>query len=192
MSQTAVREIEGITLPPAGTYAFDKGHTQVEFIGRHMLTKVRGRFTGFDGSITIGERPEDSRVEVEIEAASIQTNLEMRDNHLKSEDFLDVERFPELAFRSTEIRLTGGNSFLIVGDLTIRDVTREVVLDAVFEGWGPGAQGGVMAAFSATTEIEREDWDMTWNMAVETGGLLVGKTARIEISVEALLAEDEG
>jgi polyisoprenoid-binding protein YceI len=191
MSQATVREVEGITLPPAGTYVFDEGHTQVEFVSRHMLTKVRGRFTAFDGAITIGEGPEDSHVEVEIDASSIQTNLEMRDEHLQSADFLDVERFPKLVFRSKELRLTGGNTFQIVGDLTIRDVTREVVLDAEFDGWGPGLQGGVMAAFSARTEIERADWDMTWNMAVETGGLLVGKTVRIEIDVEALLVEEE-
>jgi polyisoprenoid-binding protein YceI len=192
MSQpTATREIEGITLPPAGTYEFDRSHTQVEFVSRHMLTKVRGRFTEFDGQITIGERPEDSHVEVEIDAASIQTNFEMRDDHLKSGDFLDVERFPKLTFRSKEIRLTGGNTFQIVGDLTIRDVTNEVVLDAEFDGSGPGLQGGTLAAFSATTEIEREDWDMTWNMAVETGGVLVGKKARIEIAVEAVQPGEE-
>ena len=191
MSQSNAREVEGITLPPAGTYTFDKAHTQVEFVSRHMLSKVRGRFTEFDGSLTIGEGPEDSHVEVEIVAASIQTNLDMRDDHLKSEDFLDVERFPTLVFHSKEVRLTGGTTFQIVGDLTIRDVTREVVLDAEFDGWGPGLQGGAMAAFSARTQIEREDWDMTWNIAVETGGLLVGRTAEIEITVEALLAEDE-
>jgi len=190
MSQTAVREVEGITLPPAGSYTFDKAHTQVEFVARHMLTKVRGRFTAFDGELVIGERPEDSRVRVEIEAASIQTNQEMRDNHLKSEDFLDVERFPTLVFQSREVRPTGGAGFELVGDLTIRDVTREVVLRAGFDGWGPGSQGGTIAAFSASTEIEREDWDMTWNMAVETGGLLVSKTVQIEIAVEAILSTD--
>jgi polyisoprenoid-binding protein YceI len=155
-----------------------------------MLTKVRGRFTAFDGSITVAERPEDSHVEVEIDAASIQTNMQMRDDHLKSGDFLDVERFPTLSFRSTELRPAGGTGFQVVGDLTIRDVTREVVLDAAFEGWGPGLQGGTLAAFSARTEIDREDWDMTWNVAVETGGLLVGKKVQIEIAVEALLSEE--
>ena len=113
----------------------------------------------------------------------------MRDDHLRSADFLDVERFPTLAFESTEVRLAGGNSFQLVGDLTIRDITREVVLEAEFKGSGPGLHGGSFAAFSATAELEREDWDMTWNVAVETGGLLVGKKVAIEIEVEALLPE---
>ncbi len=192
MSQTGtVREIEGITLPPTGTYVFDKAHTQIAFVARHMLTKVRGRFTGFDGEIVIGEGSEDSRVRVEIDAATIHSDDEMRDNHLKSEDFLDVERFPLLVFESRGIRPSGGNTFQIVGDLTIRDVMREVVLEAELDGWGPGLQGGTVAAFSATTEIEREDWDMTWNMAVETGGFLVGKKVQIEIAVEALLPDEE-
>jgi polyisoprenoid-binding protein YceI len=190
VSQTIMRrEVAGIELPPAGTYAFDKGHTQVGFVARHMISKVRGRFTEFDGQIVIGETPEESQVEVEIQAASIQTDQQIRDDHLKSPDFLDVENFPKLTFKSTEVRLTGGNTFQLVGDLTIKDVTRRVVLEAEFNGSGPGLQGGTLAAFSARTELEREDWDMTWNVAVETGGLLVGKTVIIEIEVEALLPE---
>lgn len=192
MSQTeAPRMVDGIELPPAGTYAFDKAHTQVEFVARHMLTKTRGRFTEFDGQIVIGEGPEDSHVEVEIDAASIQTNQQMRDDHLGSGDFLEIEKYPKLTFKSTGVRLTGGNTFQLVGDLTIKDITREVVLDAEFDGSGPGLHGGTLAAFSARTEIDREDWDMTWNVVVETGGLLVGKTVQIEIAVEALLPSEE-
>ena len=183
--------MEGVEQPPAGKYAFDKSHTEVGFVARHMLSRVRGRFTRFDGQIVIAERPEDSDVEVQIEAASIETDQQMRDDHLKSPDFLDVERFPKLTFTSTEVRLTGGNTLQLVGDLTINDITRRVVLDAEFNGSGPGLHGGSFAALSATAELEREDWDMTWNVAVETGGLLVGKTVRIEIEVEALLSEDQ-
>jgi polyisoprenoid-binding protein YceI len=192
MAQPAtVSEIDGMTLPTPGTWRFDKAHTEIGFVARHMISRVRGRFTGFDGSIEIGERPEDSRVEVRIAAASISTDSEMRDNHLKSPDFLDVGTYPELTFRSTAVRLTGGNRFRLVGDLTIKDVTREVVLDAEFAGTGPGLQGGQLAAFSARAELDREEWDITWNVAVETGGLLVGKKVAIEIEVEALLP-DEG
>lgn len=139
----------------------------------------------------VGARPEESHVEVEIDAASIETDQLMRDDHLRSADFLDVERFPALTFESSEVRLTGGNRFQLVGDLTIRDITREVVPEAEFKGSGPGPQGETLAAFSAWTEIAREDWDMAWNVAVETGGLLVGKTVRIEIEVEALLPEEQ-
>jgi polyisoprenoid-binding protein YceI len=151
-----------------------------------MLTKVRGRFNGFEGTVVIGDRPEDSHVEVEIDAASIETKTDMRDDHLRSADFLDVERYPTLTFRSTEVRPTGGNTFQIAGDLTIKDLTRRVVLDAELVGWGPGMTPDrpPKVAFSASTEIDREDWDMTWNMAVETGGLLVGKRVRIEIETE--------
>lgn len=186
------RVYQGIALPPVGTYRFDKAHTELGFVARHMISRVRGRFTEFDGTIVIGESLEDSYVEVEIEAASIWTNTGMRDDHLRSGDFLEAETYPELTFRSTAVRPTGGTTFQLVGDLTIKDTTNEVVLDAEFLGFGPGSQGGTVVAFTAKTEIDREDWDMTWNMAVETGGLLVGKTVQIEIDVEALLVEDEG
>jgi polyisoprenoid-binding protein YceI len=192
MSESArVLEPEVVTLPPAGTYAFDKAHTEVGFVGRHMLSKVRGRFTDVDGQIVVGETLEDSHVEVEIQAASIWTNLEMRDNHLRSGDFLEAEAYPSLTFKSTAVRPTGGSTFQLVGDLSIKDITREVVLDAEFLGSGPAPNGGTLIAFSAKTEIEREDWDMTWNMAVETGGLLVGKRIQVEIDLEALLPDED-
>jgi polyisoprenoid-binding protein YceI len=185
-TETAVREVEGVELPPAGTYAFDKTHTSIEFVARHMLSKVRGRFDGFDGKVVIGDSPEDSFAEVEIDAATIETKTEGRDTHLRSADFLDVETFPKLTFRSREIRPTGGSTFELVGDLTIKGITREVVLDAGFNGWGPGMTPDrpPLAAFSAKTEINREDWDMTWNVAVETGGFLVSKKVQIEIETE--------
>jgi polyisoprenoid-binding protein YceI len=129
-------------------------------------------------------------VEVQIRADSIQTNSDFRDNHLKSEDFLQAETHPMLTFESTSVRPVGGNRFQLVGDLTINGVTNKVVLDAEFGGFGPTADAqGTVAFFSASTEIDREDWDMTWNMAVETGGLLVGKKVRIEIDAEILEAE---
>ncbi|HET9724657.1 MAG TPA: YceI family protein [Actinomycetota bacterium] len=193
MSETTrKREYQGVSLPPAGRYRFDKAHTELGFVARHMISKVRGRFTEFDGAIEIGETIEDSRVEVEIDAASIWTNTGMRDDHLRSGDFLEAETYPKLTFHSTGVRPTGGTTFQLVGDLTIKDTTSEVVLDAEFLGFGPGSQGGTVVAFTARTEIDREDWDMTWNVAVETGGLLVGKKVQIEIDVEALLVEDAG
>jgi polyisoprenoid-binding protein YceI len=190
MAQTGLaRVIEGVELPPAGTYTFDPTHTTVEFVARHMLSKVRGRFNGFDGKIVIGETLEDSFAEVELDAASIETKTDMRDNHLRSADFLDVENHPKIVFRSKEIRPTGGNAFELVGDLTIKDITNEVVLEAEFHGFGRGPMpdAPIHAAFSAVGEIDREDWDMTWNVAVETGGVLVGKKVKIEIETEILL-----
>jgi polyisoprenoid-binding protein YceI len=178
---------EGIGLPPVGTWKVDPAHTSVEFVARHMLAKVRGRFTGFDGTIEIPERPEDSRVEVEVDTATIQTNQEQRDSHLRSGDFLEIEKYPKLTFRSKEVRLTGGNTFQIVGDLTIKDITREVTLDAEFLGFGPALEDRTTMAFEAKTSINREDWDMTWNMVVEAGNFLVGKKVDLEIAVEAYL-----
>jgi polyisoprenoid-binding protein YceI len=184
-----VRVIDGVELPPAGTYRFDAAHTSIEFVARHMLSRVRGRFDGFDGTVVIGESLEDSYAEVRLDAATIETKTDMRDNHLRSADFLDVETYPTITFRSREIRPTGESTFQLVGDLTIKDISNEVVLDAEFHGFGKGPMpdAPVHAAFSASGEIDREDWDMTWNVAVETGGVLVGKKVRIEIETELLL-----
>ncbi len=192
MSQQSVDVREQVQLPPAGRYAFDPAHTEIAFVARHMISRVRGRFTSFDGAIEIGATPEDSRVEVSIDAASIWTNQPMRDDHLRSGDFLLAETYPTLRFASREVRPTGGRTFQLVGDLTIKDVTREVVLDAELLGWGPKPEGETLVAFTARTEIDREDWDITWNVAVETGGLLVGKKVQIEIDVEAIKPADEG
>jgi polyisoprenoid-binding protein YceI len=192
MAQTeTARVIEGVEMPPAGTWTFDPAHTSIEFVARHMLSRVRGRFNRFDGKVVVGETLEDSYAEVELDAASIETKTDMRDDHLRSPDFLDVERYPKLAFRSREVRPTGGNRFRLIGDLTIKDITNEVVLDAEFHRFGPGAMPGdpMKAFFSATGEIDREDWDMTWNVAVETGGWLVGRTVKIEIETELHLGE---
>lgn len=189
MAQSALA-IERAQLPPAGTWTFDKNHTTVGFVARHMLSRVHGRFNAFEGTVVIAERPEDSSVEVEVDAASVETKTDMRDNHLRSSDFFDVEHHPTLTFRSREIRPIGGSTFQLIGDLTIRGVTREVVLDAEFLGWGRGASDDspMVAAFTASTEVDREDWDLTWNMAVETGGWLVGKKVKIEIDTELQLA----
>jgi polyisoprenoid-binding protein YceI len=176
--------------PPPGTWTFDKAHTTIGFVARHMLAKVRGRFTQFEGTVVVAERPEGSSVEVRIEAASLTTDTQMRDDHLRSDDFLEVETYPQLTFMSKELRPTDESTFDLVGDLTIKDVTREVVLAAEFGGFGPTADGsGTVAFFSASTEIDREAWDMTWNVAVETGGWLVGRRVQIEIEAELNLQE---
>ena len=183
MSQD-VREVGRVSLPPAGRWELDPAHSSAEFIARHVLTKTRGRFWTLSGTIDLAERPEDSSVEVEIDAASIATGVQQRDDHLRSPDFLDVERFPKLTFKSTSVRPKEGSRFELVGDLTIKDITNEVVLDAEFLGWQQDPFGNTVSSFSATTAIEREDWDMTWNVAIESGGWLVGKRVEIEIEAE--------
>jgi polyisoprenoid-binding protein YceI len=186
----AMRVIEGVELPPAGTYVFDQAHTTIGFVARHMLSRVRGRFTDYDGEIVIGETPEDSSAKVTIQAASVATDTQQRDEHLRSGDFFEVETYPTLSFESTAVRPTGGNTFELDGNLTIKGITKPVTLQAEFSGWGPGMQGTPMAVFSAKTTVERTDWGLTWNMAVETGGLLVGKKVDLEIETELLLKQD--
>jgi polyisoprenoid-binding protein YceI len=187
MAQRAVqgREYQGVSIPPVGTYELDPTHTVAGFVARHMLSKVRGQFTEFTGTIEVDDSPEDSRVHVEVKTDSITTHTAKRDQHLMSGDFLEIEKYPMLIFTSTAVRLTGGTSFELDGDLTIKDITRPVTLSGEFLGWGPDMDGEPMLAASAKTTIDREDWDMTWNMAVETGGFLVGKKVDLEIEVEA-------
>src|SRR6202795_1427538 len=187
MAQTALqgREYQGVSIPPPGTYELDAVHTVVGFVARHMLSKVRGQFTESSGTIEVGHSPEDSRVEVEVKTDSITTHTEKRDQHLMSGDFLEIEKNPGRPFTSTAVRPTGGTSFELDGDLTIKDITRLVTLSGEFLGWGPNMEGKPMFAASAKTTIDREDWDMTWNMAVEAGGFLVGKKVDLEIEVEA-------
>ena len=186
-AQTAVpgREYLGVSIPPVGMYELDPTHTVVGFVARHMLSKVRGQFTEFAGTIEVGDSPEDSRVDVEVKTGSITTHTEKRDQHLMSGDFLEIESHPLLTFTSTAVRPTGGTSFELDGDLTIKDITRRVTLLGEFLGWGPDMEGKPMLAASAKTTVDREDWGMTWNMAVEAGGFLVGKKVDLEIEVEA-------
>jgi polyisoprenoid-binding protein YceI len=182
----AVKEIGGVQLPPAGKYELDIAHTAVEFVARHILTKVRGRFTEFTGWIEIADNSEDSSAEVEIKTASIQTNTEQRDQHLKSDDFLNVEKWPVMTFRSTAVRPTGGVTFELDGELTIRDVTRPVTLHGEYLGTETNPSGVTVLAATAKTVLEREDWNVSWNMVLETGGFLVSKKVDLEIEVEAL------
>src|SRR5437899_7345477 len=181
------REYQAVYSPPASTYELDTVHTVVGFVARHMLSKVRGQFTEFTGTIEVGDSPKDSRVDVEVKTESITTHTEKRDQHLMSGDFLEIEKHPVLTFASTAVRPTGGTSFELDGDLTIKDITRPVTLSGEFLGWGPDMDGKQMLAASAKTTIDREDWGITWNMAVEAGGFLVGKKVDIEIEVEAHL-----
>jgi polyisoprenoid-binding protein YceI len=181
------RPYAGLTIPAAGTFSIDPAHTEVGFIARHlMVSKVRGSFTQVSGEVVVAEDPLASSVTVHIPAASIDTGVADRDNHLRSGDFLDVEKYPELSFRSTGVTAPSGEKFKLVGELTIRDVTREVTLDVEFEGVAVSPWGQEVVAFTASTEIDREDFGMTWNQALETGGVLVGKKVKIELSVEAI------
>ena len=177
------------------TWNLDGTHSQIEFSVKHMMfTTVRGRFGEAEGQIKLDTAdPSGSSVEVTIDAASLDTRVEDRDKHLRSEDFFDVENHPALTFRSREIRgpiHDSGEAFQILGDLTIRDVTREVTLDARFEGTGTDPWGGTRAGFSAETTIDRRDFGLTWNQALEAGGVLVGHDVKIDLQVQAVKVED--
>ena len=186
---SVLRTHDDRVVPVAGAYDIDGAHTSVEFVGRHlMITKVRGRFTDVSGRITIAAEPEASHVAVEIGAASLTSGNADRDTHLKSADFFDVDRFPTITFRSTSVTALADNTWEVVGDLTVRDTTRPVTLQVDFDGADVSPLGDERIGFSAATDVNREDFGLTWNMALETGGLLVGKTARIELAVQAIAA----
>jgi len=186
VTASLTKEYEGTQVPQAGTYAIDTSHSTVEFVAKHlMVTKVRGRFAGFRGSVTIGEVPEASQVEVTIDAGTISTGNPDRDAHLRSADFFDVESHPTLEFRSTGVEHVRDEEWDVHGDLTIHGVTRPVVLHVEFNGAATTPWSTTAIGFAAWTEVDREDWGLTWNAALETGGVVVSKKVRIELEVEA-------
>ena len=169
-------------------WKIDPSHSEVGFSVKHlMIANVRGRFGALDGEINLDETNiERSSVNVAIEASSIDTREQRRDDHLRSADFFDVLRFPQLVFRSDGVQRTGDDRLRVSGLLTIRDVTKAVVLDVREEGRGTDPWGGQRAAFTATTSIDRRDFGLTWNQALETGGVLVGNEIRITLEVETI------
>lgn len=186
-TQTLIRSYQDTEIPEPGTYGVDVAHSQVGFVVKHMMvSKVRGRFGQFEGSISIADEPTDSSVEVSVDLASIDTRDAKRDEHLRSADFFTVEQHPTMTFRSTEVRHDSGSRWIVDGDLTILGVTRPLRLEAEFEGAAKDPWGGTRIGFSAKGEVNREDYGMTFNAALETGGVLVGKKATIEIEVEAV------
>ena len=173
------------------TWNIDPTHSSIAFSVRHMVfAKVRGQFNGYRGHIDMDpENLASARVEVTIDAASIDTGTAQRDEHLRSADFLDVEKHPEIHFRSTEVVKNGDDTYALHGDLTIRDVTRPVVIDTQFAGLGQDPWGNQRAGFSASASILRSDFGLTWNQALEAGGVLVGDKLELTFDVQAVRAE---
>jgi polyisoprenoid-binding protein YceI len=174
------------------TWNFDSAHTNAAFSARHMMvTTVRGQFDKVTGTLTFDpQNPAAASVEATIDATTISTGVADRDNHLKSADFLDVANFPTLTFKSTKVELTGKETAKITGDLTIRGNTRSVVVEAEFFGQFKDLYGNQKVGFSGKTKINREDWGLTWNVALETGGWLVGKDINIELDLQAVLVTE--
>jgi polyisoprenoid-binding protein YceI len=178
------------TAPVAGTktaWKLDPSHTSVEFSAKHlMITTVKGRITDIEGTIHTDDKdPKNSSVEATLKAASIDTRTDQRDQHLRSADFLDVEKFPEIKFRSTRIQ-GDKQSFKLTGDLTIRGVTKPITLDVEFGGRTRDPWGGERVGFSANGKIDRRDFGLTWNQALELGGVAVGNDIKISLEVEAI------
>ncbi len=170
------------------TWTIDPAHSIAEFAVRHMMVStVKGRFRSMEGVITLDEeRPERSSVVASIDVASIDTAEPDRDAHLRSDDFFNAERFPKMTFRSTRVERVDGERWKVYGDLTIRDVTKEVVLDTEFEGRAKDPWGNERVGFSATTELNRKEFGLRWNQVLETGGVVVGDRVKVSLHIAAV------
>ncbi|WP_406138312.1 YceI family protein [Streptomyces sp. NBC_01089] len=177
----------GVELPPPGTWTLDPAHSSVGAVAQHLgISSVHGRFTEFVGRIEIAEDVEKSRVEAVIATASIDTGNGMRDGHLKSADFLDVETYPQITYSSTGITPAGPDRWTVHGELALHGVAREVDLNLSYLGTGPDPWGGVRAAFHATAELRREDFRMNYNQVVQAGISAIGTTLKVELDIQAV------
>lgn len=180
--------VEQTAVAAPATWTVDPAHSNVEFSIRHlMISTVKGRFGGVAGSVVIDEtNPGGSSLDITIDVSSIDTREAQRDTHLRSADFFDVETFPSMTFRSTRVDRIAEHELKVGGDLTIRNQTRPVVLDVTAEGRGKDPWGGDRAGFSAVAKIKRSDFGLTWNQALETGGVVVGDDVKISIDAELI------
>ncbi|NLX10082.1 MAG: YceI family protein [Chloroflexi bacterium] len=173
-------------------WQIDNAHSSINFTVRHMMiANVRGEFESFSGTIDLDEQtPANTTVDVQIEAASINTRENRRDEHLRSGDFLNAAEYPYLTFKSKRVEVLDDSHARLIGDLTIRGVTHEVVLDTEYVGQAKSPWGTTSAGFNASTKISRKDWDLNWNQALETGGVLVGDEIKINIELELVKQEE--
>ena len=191
MSTTEITPItrieDGTEVPVAGAYGLDASHSHVGFSVRHaMVSRTKGQFAEVTGTVHIAENPVESWVEVDIPVASLDTRDEKRDGHLLSADFFDAENHPSLHYRSTKVTPADDSRWVVEGELTIKGVTRPVGLEVTFEGGAKDPWGNSRIGFTAQAEVNREDFGLTWNQALETGGVLVGKQVKIDIEAEAV------
>jgi polyisoprenoid-binding protein YceI len=170
----------------AGTWTVDPSHSTIGFVARHlMVSKVRGHFATFSGTVTVASDPFDSKVEATVDIASVTTGDETRDGHLKSADFFDLETYPNMTLVSTGIEKDGG-AYVLHSDLTINGITKPVDFELEFNGVGADPWGGTRAGFSAEADVNRKDWGLEWNVALEAGGVLVGDKVKIQLEIEAI------
>jgi polyisoprenoid-binding protein YceI len=174
------------------TYSFDKAHTNVGFQVRHIFTNVSGKFTDFAGTIQVDRaKPENSTVEFTIQATSIDTSDQRRDQHLRSADFFDVANNPTISFKSTSIKPNGKDSWLVTGDFTMHGVTKSIVLPVTFLGEGKDPMGNEKMGLETGLTLNRKDYGLNWNKTLETGGVLVGDEVKVQIAVEANKAKPQ-
>ncbi|MFD7613850.1 YceI family protein [Streptomyces sp. NPDC059828] len=187
---TAVREVDPALAALSGDYAIDPAHSSIGFTVRHaMVTNVRGSFGEHEGSLKLdGSDPAASTATIDIKIASIDTGIGDRDNHLRSGDFFDAEQFPLMSFRSTQAEQLGGDRYRITGDLTIKDVTRPLSIDLEFNGAATDVYGAERVGFEGSAEILRSDWGLTWNAALETGGVMVSDKVKLNFDISAVKA----
>ena len=183
---SGTRVVNGRQVPEAGTWEIDPSHQSFEFVARHLMAKVRGKFSGVSGAATVAEVPEASTLEIEIDTTTVDTGDATRDGHLRSNDFFGAEDHPTISFRSTAVRPDEGEShWKVDGELTIRGVTRAVTVDLEFLGGAIDPWGNQRIGFSGVVpEVNREDWGLTWNAPLETGGFLLARNVRLEIEAE--------
>ncbi|HTW07747.1 MAG TPA: YceI family protein [Acidimicrobiales bacterium] len=186
----------GATIAPAdltGNYTIDTAHTRIGFSARHaMVSKVRGGFNDFEGSAYIdAEKPGNSHVEVTIKVASIDTRNADRDAHLRTNDFLAIDEYPEIKFVSTEIEPLDDSHFKVTGDLTVRGITKPVTIDFEYTGAVQDPWGNTRIGFEGATTINRKDWGITWNFALEAGGVMVSEKVNLDFDVEAVKVKEE-
>ncbi|MEE1757007.1 YceI family protein [Streptomyces sp. SP18CS02] len=173
-----------------GTYTIDPAHSSLGFTVRHaMVTNVRGSFGSFQGTLDLdGSDPARSTAEIDVEIASVDTGIADRDGHLRSGDFFDAEQFPRMTFRSTSAEQLGGDAYRITGDLTIKDVTRPLAIDLEFNGSATDVYGNERVGFEGSATILRSEWGLTWNAALETGGVMVSDKVRLTFDISAIKA----
>ncbi|MDQ0845298.1 YceI family protein [Streptomyces sp. V1I6] len=194
-SDTAVATVPGAQVDPAlaalsGEYTIDPAHSSIGFTVRHaMVTNVRGSFGEYEGKLVLdGTEPARSTAAIDVAIASIDTGIADRDGHLRSGDFFDAEKFPKMTFRSTGAEQLGGDKYRISGDLTIKDVTRPIAIDLEFQGSATDVYGNERVGFEGGTEILRSDWGLTWNAALETGGVMVSDKVKLNFDISAIKA----
>jgi polyisoprenoid-binding protein YceI len=188
MSDTTTTAVPAGYAELSGTYTIDPAHSRLGFVARHaMVTKVRGQFNGFQGSIVIdGENPEASTAQVTIDVATIDTRNADRDGHLRTNDFLALDEYPTITFATTAVRPTGEAQFEVTGDLTVKGVTRSITIPVSFEGAATDPFGNHRLGFEGSTTISRKEYGITWNAALETGGVLVSDQVVLEFEISAI------